>query len=305
MGAFLKLFRHKTAVSLPFDSQHSSSIPDSRPLPPTKKVDPRRLYSALIFIPLLYVGIRYSPPWLFSLLIGSASLLALWEFLDLYFGPTGHGAPKVASCIGAIAVLFAMHEGYSQFLNPWLVGIVMVILSGFMFSPAAMKRQLPSWLAYLFGIVYVTVLLGHFILLRQLPHGIALIFFVLLITWLADTGGFVVGLSFGRHALAPTLSPKKTIEGLFGGVLFSLLGAIISHLGFIPFFSLWECAILGVGIALIGALGDLGESAIKRSVHVKDSGTIIPGHGGVLDRVDSLLLTGPGLYYYVIIASSV
>jgi phosphatidate cytidylyltransferase len=292
-------------VSLPFDSQHPPYIPESRPISPQKKVDPRRLYSALIFIPLLYVVIRYSPPWLFSFLIGTASLFALWEFLNLYFGTTGKMVPTVASCIGATALLFAMFEGYSQFLNPWLIGVVLVILSGFLVTPATMKRQLPSWVAYLFGIGYVAVLLGHFILLRQLADGIALIFFVLLITWLADTGGFIVGLSFGRHALAPTLSPKKTIEGLLGGVIFSLLGAIISHFWFIPFFSLWECAILGVGLALIGALGDLGESAIKRSVSIKDSGTIIPGHGGVLDRVDSLLLTGPALYYYVILTSSV
>jgi phosphatidate cytidylyltransferase len=267
-------------------------------------VDPRRLYSALVFIPLLYLAIRYSPPWLFSLLLGTASLLALWEFLNLYFGTTHNLLPKVASCIGAAILLFSMYEGYSQALNPWLFGIVNVILTGFLFSPTAMKRHLSSWAAYFFGILYVAGLLGHFILLRQFDHGIAFIFFVLLITWLADTGGFVVGLSYGRHALAPTLSPKKTIEGLIGGVIFSVFGAIISHFWFIPFFSLWECAILGVGIALIGALGDLGESAIKRSVRIKDSGTIIPGHGGVLDRMDSLLLTGPGFYYYVVLTSS-
>ena len=167
-----------------------------------------------------------------------------------------------------------------------------------------MKRHLSSWPAYLFGMLYVAVLLGHFILLRQLAQGISLIFFVLFITWLADTGGFVFGLSFGRHALAPTLSPKKTIEGLIGGVIFSVLGAIISHFWFVPFFSLWECAILGVGIALVGALGDLAESAIKRSVSIKDSGTIIPGHGGVLDRVDSLLFTGPAFYYYALFTGS-
>lgn len=289
-------------MSLPFDPQHSP--PDSLPISTFKKVDPRRFYSALVFIPLLYLAIRYSPPWLFSLILGTASLLALWEFLTLYFGTTRNIFPKVVSCIGAVLLLFAMNEGYSQALNPWLFGIVNVILTGFLFSPTAMKRLLSSWVAYFFGILYVAGLLGHFILLRQFDHGIAFIFFVLLITWLADTGGFVVGLSYGRHALAPTLSPQKTIEGLIGGVIFSVLGAIISHFWFIPFFSWWECAILGVGFALIGALGDLGESAIKRSVSIKDSGTIIPGHGGVLDRLDSLLLTGPVFYYYVLFTSS-
>ncbi|PJA78882.1 MAG: hypothetical protein CO149_02570, partial [Nitrospirae bacterium CG_4_9_14_3_um_filter_51_5] len=203
-------------------------------------MDPRRLYSAIVFIPLLYGGIRYSPPWLLSLLIGTASLLALWEFLTLYFGPTSILFPKIASCLGAGMLLVAMHTGYSQALNPWLLGIVAVILTGFFISPTAMRQRLPLWVAYPFGVLYVVVLLGHFMLLRQLPHGIALIFFVLIITWLADTGGFVVGLSLGQHALAPTLSPKKTIEGLIGGVFFSVLGALISHFWFLPFFSLWE-----------------------------------------------------------------
>lgn len=267
-------------------------------------MDPRRLYSAIVLIPLLYAGIRYSPPWLLSILIGTASLLALWEFLTLYFGPTGTLVPKVTSCLAAVILLVAMYTGYSHALNPWLLGIVAIILTGFFMSPTTMRQRLPLWVAYPFGVLYVVVLLGHFMLLRQLPHGIALIFFVLAITWLADTGGFVVGLSLGRHALAPTLSPKKTIEGLFGGILFSVLGALISHFWFLPFFSLGECAILGMGMAIIGTLGDLAESAIKRSVSIKDSGTIIPGHGGVLDRVDSLLFTGPVIYYYVLFMGS-
>lgn len=149
------------------------------------------------------------------------------------------------------------------------------------------------------GLFYVPLLLGHFILLRQLHHGVELIFFVLLVTWLADTGGYVFGLSIGKHPLAPTLSPKKTIEGLVGGVVFAALGAYACQLWFAPFFSTGQCAMLGITLALIGAVGDLCESGIKRSVNVKDSGTIIPGHGGVLDRIDSLLLTGPALYYYL------
>ncbi len=101
-------------------------------------------------------------------------------------------------------------------------------------------------------------------------------FFVIIVTWLSDTGGFFVGKTLGKHPLAPTLSPKKTIEGLLGGVLFSLIGAIISQFTFVPFFSLGQCVMLGVALALFGAVGDLAESAIKRSVSVKDSGTMIP-----------------------------
>ena len=265
-------------------------------------MDPRRLYSALGFIPLLYVGIEYSPPWLFSLLIGAVALFALWEFLSLYFVNTSSIPAKVLSCVMTALLLLGMHNELPQFALIGLLGIVVCIMAGFFISPAHMKQRLPDWGAYFFGVLYVGLLLGYYALLRNLEHGVALVFFVIIVTWLSDTGGFFIGKTLGKHPLAPTLSPKKTIEGLLGGVAFSVIGAIISQFTFVPFFSLGQCVMLGVGLALLGAVGDLAESAIKRSVSVKDSGTIIPGHGGVLDRVDSLLFTGPAMYYYVMFA---
>ena len=262
-------------------------------------MDPRRLYSALVFIPLLYVGIRYSPPWLFSLLIGAVALFALWEFLSLYFANTSSAPMKSLSCFITALLLLGMHEELPQVVLIGLLGIVAIIMTGFCISPANMKQRLPGWAAYIFGILYVGLLLGYYPLLRNLENGVVLVFFVIIVTWLSDTGGFFVGKTLGKHPLAPTLSPKKTIEGFLGGIVFSVIGALISQFTFVPFFSLSQCVMLGVGLALLGAMGDLAESAIKRSVSVKDSGTMIPGHGGVLDRVDSLLFTGPAMYYYV------
>jgi len=267
-------------------------------------MDPRRLYSALVFVPLLFVGIRYSPPWLFSLLIGTVALFALWEFLSLYFPDTSSIHTKGLSCLITALLLVAVHEGVPEILIVGLLGIVAIIMAGFFISPIVAKHRLPGWAAYIFGVLYVGLLLSHYILLRNLENGVALVFFVILVTWLSDTGGFFVGKTLGKHPLAPRLSPKKTIEGLLGGVFFSVVGAVLSQLIFVPFFSLGQCVMLGVGLALFGALGDLAESAIKRSVNVKDSGTIIPGHGGVLDRVDSLLFTGPAMYYYVMFSLS-
>lgn len=267
-------------------------------------MDPRRLYSALAFIPLLYVGIQYSPPWLFSLLISAVALFALWEFLSLYFSDSDSMPRKALSCFLAVLLLFAMHDGLPQIILIGLLVFVASILAGFFMWPTTMKQRIPHWMAYMFGVFYVGLLLGHYALLRNLEHGVELVFFVIIVTWLSDTGGFFVGKPLGKHPLAPTLSPKKSIEGLLGGVAFSVIGAIISQFTYVPFFSLGQCVMLGVGLALLGALGDLAESAIKRSVHVKDSGTIIPGHGGVLDRVDSLLFTGPAMYYYVMFSLS-
>jgi phosphatidate cytidylyltransferase len=267
-------------------------------------MDPRRLYSALVFIPLLYVGIQYSPPWLFSLFISAIALFALWEFLSLYFPGSESILTKVLSCLAGAILLIAMHKGLPQIVLIVLLGMIGIILAGFCISPTTTKQRLPGWAAYIFGVFYVALLLGHYFLLRNLEQGVALVFFVIIVTWLSDTGGFFVGKTLGKHPLAPTLSPKKTLEGLLGGILFSVIGAIICQFTFVPFFSLNQCVMLGMGLALLGAIGDLAESAIKRSVKVKDSGTIIPGHGGVLDRVDSLLFTGPAMYYYVMFSLS-
>ena len=126
-----------------------------------------------------------------------------------------------------------------------------------------------------------------------------MIFFLILVTWGGDTGAFVVGKTLGRRKLAPLISPNKTVEGLFGGLLFGTALALLARAWFLPTFTIGDCLALGVVLAGLGAVGDLVESSFKRSAGVKDSGTLIPGHGGILDRVDSLLFAAPTFYYYV------
>jgi len=288
-------------VSIPArpDSSSRSEFP---PHSPQKKsgIDPRRFYTAFAVIPLLYAGITYSPTWLFSVFVGITVCLALWEFLQMYFGSMRAEPAHLGCFLGAAGILFILHENYALLFQWTGLGVTLSILAGFFLNPHKMRQLLPKWMAYAFGVLYVALLFGHFILLRQLSQGIAMVFFVLIVTWLSDTGGFVFGIAFGRHPLAPVLSPKKTIEGFFGGILFSIVGAILCQAWFAPFISVSHSAILGVALAVFGTLGDLTESAIKRSVQVKDSGTLIPGHGGVLDRIDSLLLSAPVFYYYAL-----
>ena len=130
-----------------------------------------------------------------------------------------------------------------------------------------------------------------------------LIFFLLLVTSAADTGAYYVGTLYGRHRLAPTISPKKTVEGLVGGLIGAIIVAYAAHWWFLPELSGLDCLILGTILTITGLWGDLAESAMKRSVGMKDSGGILPGHGGMLDRLDSLLFTAPVFYYYVTLAS--
>lgn len=149
----------------------------------------------------------------------------------------------------------------------------------------------------LFGILYVSWFFSFLIKLIYLPQGIGLLISILLITKLGDIGAFLVGTSIGKRPLIPHISPKKTVEGAIGGLIFSVLGAFISK----PFlnFSYFHLLILGVVFGILGQLGDLSESLIKRDCGLKDSGKLLPGIGGVLDEIDSLLFTAPAFYFYM------
>ena len=154
----------------------------------------------------------------------------------------------------------------------------------------------------LLGAVYIGWAFGHhLILLRDIKVGRGLLFFLLVTIWLGDTAAYLFGKRFGRHKLRPTISPGKTIEGTIAGLVFGTLGG----LGVWSFFlqdilSIPHALILGVLLGIAGQLSDLSESVIKRSADVKDSGHLIPGHGGLLDRCDSLIFSAPALYYYFV-----
>lgn len=159
-----------------------------------------------------------------------------------------------------------------------------------------------SWVWTIAGILYIGWLLSHLVALRGLDSGRNWVFLVLFVTWISDTTAFLVGRRFGRHKMAPAISPAKTWEGTMGGVC----GAIaVSSLFFTPtLFQLplgcGQVILLSVLVSILGQVGDLIESLLKRNLGVKDSGRLMPGHGGVLDRIDSLILAGIVVYYYAI-----
>lgn len=151
--------------------------------------------------------------------------------------------------------------------------------------------------ATIFGIFYVSWFFSFLIKIRYLPGGLGLLATVLLITKLGDIGAYLIGVRFGKTPLIPRISPKKSIEGSAGGLLFSVLGALVSS-AFLSFNWL-HLVILGILLGSLGQMGDLSESLIKRDCRVKDSGVIFPGIGGVLDSIDSLLFTAPAFYFYM------
>jgi phosphatidate cytidylyltransferase len=150
-----------------------------------------------------------------------------------------------------------------------------------------------------FGVFYTALLPSFLIQVRALPHGIGLVFFLLFVTWAGDIGAYLVGRWLGSHLLCPKVSPAKTVEGSCGGMAFSIAIALVCQAAFLNHLSVPHCLAMAVGINGLNQVGDLSESAIKRSCGVKDSGNILPGHGGMLDRIDSLLFAAPFLYYYI------
>lgn len=274
----------------------------AEPTPVTaSRFDPRRIYTILVVAPLLYAAIRYLPPLAFSGIVVLAGGLALFEFYRLCFGDRTHSWLIGIGLTGFAALILGTHR--SDIIVPTLLATLVCIISVPLLSRSPLEQSLRDGAMTLFGVLYLGLTLGTLSMTRLLPLGEWLIFFLLLVTWASDTGAYLVGTLYGRHRLAPTISPKKTVEGLVGGLITAIIAGYAARWWFLPELSGLDCLILVTLLTIAGLWGDLTESAMKRSVGMKDSGRILPGHGGMLDRLDSLLFTAPVFYYYVTMAS--
>jgi phosphatidate cytidylyltransferase len=261
------------------------------------RFDSRRIYTVLLVVPFLYGAIRYLPPAAFTAIVAVSGCLCLVELYRLCFQDSSRPFPVVIGLLGCTVLIVGPH--YPALVQSGLLVAVIAVLSIPLLVEAPVTDSLRQGAIVLTGMLYVGLTLSYLILVRLLPEGEFLLIFLLLVTWAADTAAYYVGTLYGRRLLAPRISPKKTVEGLAGGIIGATIIAFVSRWTFLPEFSNVDTLVLAIFLTLAGLWGDLVESAIKRSVGVKDSGGLLPGHGGMLDRLDSLLFTAPAFYYYV------
>ena len=253
-----------------------------------------RTISSLVLIPLALGAIYIGGP-LFSLVVALVLGLATLEFVHLMERGGYHPALLFTWGFVFIGWLVAI-EPSGTWLRPAMTGLLGGSLVWQMFQP---QRNAPTadWALTVVGGLYVGWMGGHLVALRQVPEGFKWTLLPLLITWCADSGAYFVGSNWGRRKLAPRLSPGKTWEGTIGGWLTGIIvgGLLAEWFGF----DVVHGVILGALVGVVSPLGDLGVSMFKRQVGAKDSSNLIPGHGGMLDRIDSLLFTVVVGYYYV------
>jgi len=256
-----------------------------------------RIIVALVFIPLFVMVVEYLPPYAFFILILSAIMLGQYEFYTILSKDGIQPSKVIGISLGAVSA-FLFYRGDISLVNPFIIiGIFLVTISRLV-SKRDVKKAFADVSITFFGIFFLAWLMGYQILLRNLEEGRDLILLLYTIIWIGDSSAYAVGSTIGRHKLAPLLSPKKTWEGAIAGLFGGLGMAFIAKFSFFDLLSYKDCLILGSGLNLLGQLGDISESMFKRGAEVKDSSSIIPGHGGVLDKMDSLLYSSPALYYY-------
>jgi phosphatidate cytidylyltransferase len=256
----------------------------------------KRVISAIIFGAIV-IFIVLDGTWLFFAVVSLVIVLGSIEFSKL---------AKSNLVLKFLIIFFAWLICLSSFKPEWLdINLIIFLSICLPFLIEILRRKPDSAFfnvsSVLLGIFYIGWLFGrHLILLRQMPDGRNLIFLLAGITWSGDIGAYLIGMFFGKHKIIPAISPGKSLEGYIAGIVLSCITALIISHFLLPEIWIVHIIILGIGLTIIGQIGDLAESMLKRSAKVKDSGKLMPGHGGILDRCDSMMFITPALYYYAL-----
>jgi phosphatidate cytidylyltransferase len=257
----------------------------------------KRWITGIIAVPILFSVIYFSSEAIFAGFVLVVTVVAVLEYNRLVFGSRAGLEKQALLLFGVLAPLAAALAGQGAILAVAVLSSLMVFIL-YLFSMKEGELDLNPLGRYILGYVYLPVMLSHLILLRSGEKGVLWIFFVIVLAFSGDIAAFYVGRTFGKRKLMPRVSPGKTVEGLMGLAVGSVVGRLIYRHFLLPEVPAGHVVILGLAGGIIGQLGDLFESLIKRASGAKDSGEILPGHGGILDRLDCLLFIVPFVYYY-------
>ena len=267
-----------------------------------------RVITAAVGLPLIILAIWFGDPWpWFSLLIAAAALAGTYEFYRM----ANFDSREPLLYLGLLWTLALVLSPH--YTNPDLLPIVITVavLASLicLLLRRSREKAFPDWPWTIAGALYVGWMLSYWLNLRGLEDGRNWVYLAMLATFANDTGAYFIGRARGKHKLAPIISPAKTWEGAIGGLVSAVLAAVVVatvlmlisvRLGAPFVLGYWQIVILGFLIAIFAQLGDLVESLLKRNMGVKESGNLLPGHGGILDRFDSLIFVGAVVYYYAV-----
>ena len=262
-----------------------------------------RVITGAVGVPLVILAIWFGDPWpWFTLLIAAAALAGTYEFYKM----ANFDRREPLLYLGLLWSLALVLNPHYISLDVLLIVITATTLISLIYLLCRPSKEgaFRNWAWTIVGALYVGWMLSHWLSLRGLEDGRNWVYLAILTTFANDTSAYFIGRARGKHKLAPAISEGKTREGAIGGLICAILGAVViaTVLNLIsPFtFRYWQIILLGFLVGLFAQLGDLVESLLKRNMGVKESGNLLPGHGGILDRFDSLIFVGAVVYYYVI-----
>ncbi|MCX5708405.1 MAG: phosphatidate cytidylyltransferase [Candidatus Omnitrophica bacterium] len=256
----------------------------------------QRIFSSIILISLATIAVFNV--WVFRLMIMAVTVLGLYEFFTMLERKGISIYKYVGIGLGSFIPLSIMFQ--FELTRKWelfFIVLAFLLLTMMQFKRRQSQGAIVGISTTLFGILYVSWFFSFIIKIRLLDNGVGFLAVLLISTKLGDIGAYLIGMSFGRTPLLPRISPKKSVEGAIGGLFFSVLGAVLCK-PMLPF-SYGHLVLIGIGLGVLAQLGDLSESLMKRDCQIKDSSAILPGMGGVLDVVDSILFTAPVFYFYI------
>lgn len=259
-------------------------------------IEKKKIWTGIFVVPPVTFLIAIGPSFVLPLMVLLATFFGLHEFYKLALPQSKWIERFVGIGLGLVLCSVVSFGGvYVILLSFVLILLLLSIL--FLATSHNLSVTISNMGMMLFGILYVGFLLPHISLIWNRPDGREWVLFLIATVWAGDISAFISGSSLGKHKLYPRISPNKTFEGLAGGIIGSIVVALAFALLFIPRFDIGLCILVAIGVEILGQLGDFTESMLKRSAQVKDSGSLIPGHGGMLDRLDSFLFSAPFLHY--------